>query len=85
MYYVIQVKTGKEETMIEDVVREVDKDFGIDDSDDLIISKMTSFKQFKDYIKELERRGLEINRRSLIRKRNVFDVDSLVGYLAYQK
>ncbi len=75
----------EEETMIEDVVREVDKDFGIDDSDDLIISKMTSFKQFKDYIKELERRGLEINRRSLIRKRNVFDVDSLVGYLAYQK
>ncbi len=75
----------EEETTIEEIIRTIDKEFGIDDSDDLIISKMTSFKQFKDYIKELERKGLEINRKTLIRKRNVFDVDSLVGYLAYQK
>ena len=73
------------EVLIEEIIRNVDKEFGIDDSDDLIIGKITSFKQFKDYIKELEKRGFNINKRTLIRKRNVFDVDSLIDYLAYQK
>lgn len=81
----IQNVDTKEKTQISKTINDIDKVFGIDDSDGLIISKMKNFYQFKEYLRELENRGFSINNNTFIRKRNVFSVDSLANYLAKQK
>ena len=69
---------------IRNTIKKVNKECNMDQLDDHILMGIRNLKHLNHYLKELEKNGLEINKRTFLRKYDLQNVSTLTNYFMIQ-